>query len=122
LRHSIGPEGWDDTAFAEALSDILSRPERLAARLFSLRAESLLHGQTPQTARARLSGLLIGAELAATRAYWLGQQIAIIGAGTVARLYQSALATQGAQAQLTDATAITLAGLVAARHRQRGHA
>jgi 2-dehydro-3-deoxygalactonokinase len=122
LRHSVGADGWDDAAFAESLADTLSRPERLAGRLFSLRANSLLHGQTPQTGRARLSGLLIGAELAATRPYWLGQQVAIVGAGTVARLYQTALAAQGAQAILADTTAVTLAGLIAARRRQKGHA
>lgn len=117
LRHSMTAEGFDDAAFATAMSDTISRPERLAARLFSIRAESLLHGQTAAQARARLSGLLIGAELAATRAYWLGQQIAIIGDGKVARLYQQALATQGAQARLTDTTTITLAGLIAARRK-----
>ena len=117
LRHSMTAEGFDDAAFATAMSDTISRPERLAARLFSIRAESLLHGQTGPQARGRLSGLLIGAELAATRAYWLGQQIAIIGNGKVARLYQQALATQGARAQLTDTTTITLAGLIAARRK-----
>jgi 2-dehydro-3-deoxygalactonokinase len=117
LRHSMTAEGFDDDAFATAMSDTISRPERLAARLFSIRAESLLHGQTPAQARAHLSGLLIGAELAATRPYWLGQDIAIIGNGKVARLYQQALATQGAQARLTDTTTITLAGLIAARRK-----
>jgi 2-dehydro-3-deoxygalactonokinase len=110
-------EGFDNDAFTAAMTDTISRPERLAARLFSIRAESLLHGQTGPQARARLSGLLIGAELAATRPYWLGQQIAIIGNGTAARLYQQALATQGAPAVLTDTTTITLAGLIAARRK-----
>lgn len=125
LRHSVGTEGldqaaFDQAAFDQALADTLARPERLAARLFALRAESLLHGLVPAAARARLSGLLIGAELAATRAYWLGQQIAIIGAGTVARLYQTALASQGARATMVDVEAVTLAGLTAARARLKG--
>lgn len=114
LRHSIGGAGWDDAAFDAALADIISRPERLAARLFSLRAENLLHGLGPEAARARLSGLLIGAELAATRAYWLGQQIAVIGAGEVAAIYVRALAAQSAAAVQADGTAVTLAGLTAA--------
>lgn len=117
LRHSIAEEGFDNDAFTTAMTDTISRPERLAASLFSIRAESLLHGQTPAQARARLSGLLIGAELAATRPYWLGQDISIIGNGTAARLYQQALASQGAQARLTDTTTITLAGLIAARRK-----
>jgi 2-dehydro-3-deoxygalactonokinase len=122
LRHSVAADGWDDAAFAQALSDMLSHPERLTARLFSLRAESLLHGQTGATARARLSGLLLGLELAGARPYWLGQQIAIVGAGTVARLYQSALASLGAPATLADTEQVTLAGLTAAHARERAKA
>ena len=117
LRHSTAGDGWDDAAFDAALADTLSRPERLATLLFALRAEGLLHGMTDATARARLSGLLIGAELAATRSYWLGQQIAVIGAGTLSRLYVAALSAQGAPATAVDANGITLAGLCAAHAR-----
>jgi 2-dehydro-3-deoxygalactonokinase len=42
LRHGMAGDGWDDAAFDAALSDALSRPERLGARLFALRAEGLL--------------------------------------------------------------------------------
>ena len=115
LRHSIATTGWDETAFLEAVDDAISRPERLAARLFSLRADDLLNGQPKPTARSRLSGLLIGAELAASRPYWLGQNIAIIGADKTAQIYGSALARQGAPATIADATRMTLAGLTAAQ-------
>jgi 2-dehydro-3-deoxygalactonokinase len=120
LRHTVGAEGWDDDAFNAALSDTISKPERLAARLFTLRAEHLLHGLSPATARARLSGLLIGAELAASRPYWLGQKIGVIGAGTVARLYVNALAQQSAPATMANGAAVTLAGLSAAYRRLKG--
>ncbi|WP_108484488.1 2-dehydro-3-deoxygalactonokinase [Oceaniglobus ichthyenteri] len=113
LRHSVG-DGWDDAAFDAALSDTLSRPETLAARLFNIRAEGLLHGLPNAAARARLSGLLIGAELAATRPYWLGQQVALIGANTLCTHYATALAAQGITAQRTDGDALTQAGLTAA--------
>jgi 2-dehydro-3-deoxygalactonokinase len=118
LRHSVAAEGWDDPAFATALAEGLARPGDLTARLFGLRAESLLHGAAPETARARLSGLLIGAELAATRPFWQDDSVTIIGAGRLARLYQTALGAQGARAQTVDATAVTLAGLTAARRSQ----
>lgn len=113
LRHSVG-EGWDDTAFGEAVSEALSRPEATAARLFSLRAEALVHGLDPAVARARLSGTLIGAELAAARAYWLGQDVVIIGAAGLSALYSEALGLQGLHARSTDATEATIAGLTAA--------
>lgn len=111
LRHSIGPQDGDDAAFAEAVSDTLSRPEKLAQRLFSLRAENVLHDLSPTTARARLSGYLIGAELASTKPYWLGQQVAIAGAPMLAATYARALATQGVQATIHDAAPLTRAGL-----------
>lgn len=113
LRHTVG-KGWDDEAFATALDDALSRPDRLAARLFSLRAEALLSGLDPATARARLSGALIGAELAAAKPYWLGQEVAVIGAEGIASAYATALARTGSAPRVADGDAMTLAGLTAA--------
>lgn len=117
LRHSLGAEGWDDTAFDDGLSDALSRPDRIAARLFSLRAEGLLHGMTAAQARARLSGLLIGIELAGAKPYWLGQEVKLIGAEKLAASYARALGHQGLQTDRLDATACTLAGLSALHAR-----
>ena len=57
---------------------------------------------------------MIGAELAAARPYWLGMDIAIIGADAAARPYASALLSLGASATLADAERMTLAGLTAA--------
>ena len=118
LRHGMAEGGWDDTAFATAVSDSLSRPERLAARLFSIRAEGLLGGLHSGTARARLSGLLIGAELAAARPYWLGQEVGIVGAETLARNYAAALALQGVSARLLPADDCVLAGLTRAMQKE----
>ncbi len=114
LRHSMG-EAWSDAAFAEALSDAMARPERLAGHLFGIRASGLLGQSNSAEARARLSGLLIGAELAAARPYWLGQNVAVIGAPGLADLYAQALTAQGAAPVMTDAEAMTQAGLAAAR-------
>lgn len=113
LRHSVN-HGWDDDAFAQAVADAMSRPEAMAARLFNIRAEGLLHGLASGPARARLSGLLIGAELAAARPYWLGQDVAIIGAPGLSARYAEALGAQGLTPRIADATATTLAGLTAA--------
>jgi len=120
LRHSIAADGWDDAAFAEGLDMSLSRPERLAARLFSLRANGLLNDMPGPVARAQLSGLLIGAELAAAKPYWLGQQIAVIGDSGLSKRYVSALATQSVSATEVNAPATTLAGLTVAYKRLKG--
>lgn len=114
LRHSIAPDGWDDEAFSDAVSDAISKPQHIAGRLFSLRAASLLQDLPPSTARARLSGLLIGIELAAARPYWLGQNVAVIGATSIAGVYSKALQLQGITPTDCDAEAMTIAGLSAA--------
>lgn len=114
LRHSVNTDGWDQSAFDAALADTMSRPADLAAKLFSLRAEGLLENLSAEAARARLSALLIGAELAAAKPYWLGQQVVILGEDTVARAYETALAAQGAAARVVEAENATLAGLISA--------
>jgi 2-dehydro-3-deoxygalactonokinase len=115
LRHSVAAEGWSEPDFTDAVEETLARPERLAARLFGIRAEALLEGLAPDRARARLSGLLIGAELAATRPHWLGRAVALVGAPALNVAYASALALCGITATRLEATALTLAGLAAAR-------
>lgn len=113
LRHGLGA-GWDEAAFAEAVADSLSRPERLSSELFRLRAAGLLGQMDGNAARARLSGLLIGAELAAMRPYWLGRDVVLIGAEGLADHYAKALVAQGCRPRRTDAQRLTLAGLAAA--------
>lgn len=119
LRHSVGGDALDADIFAEAVSDTLSRPERLAQRLFTIRADATLNGTGATVSRARLSGALIGAELAATRPYWLGQQVVVAGAPALADLYARALATQGAMVRSMDAAPLTLVGLARIRATQK---
>jgi 2-dehydro-3-deoxygalactonokinase len=114
LRHSTAGDGWSEPDFPEAVEETLARPERLAGRLFGIRAECLLTCLPPERARARLSGLLIGAELAGARSYWLGRDVALIGATRLSAAYRAALALCGVAARTCDATDMTLAGLAVA--------
>ena len=114
LRHSVSSDDMHDDDYLDAVSDQLSQPEILAARLFALRAESLIADLDASRAGARLAGSLIGAEMAASRPYWLGHRIAIIGAPRVAQLYSLALGLVGQQPVLADVERCTLAGLVQA--------
>lgn len=118
LRHGIG-KGWDEPAFLGAVADTISDPHKFAGRLFALRAEGLLAGLSPDAARARLSGLLIGIELAAARPYWMGQDVAIIGTDRLAENYVLALQAQGVTPRALPAEACTIAGLGAARHKEK---
>jgi len=120
LRHSVDSDNWDQAAFIEAMSDPMPRPADLAAKLFSLRAEGLLNDLSAAKAKSRLSALLIGAELAASKPYWLGQQVVILGEGPVVRAYVTALNNQGAMVRCVDAEDITLSGLIAAYNDLKG--
>ncbi|HEY9040435.1 MAG TPA: 2-dehydro-3-deoxygalactonokinase [Roseovarius sp.] len=86
---------------ADALGDTLARPERLAVQLNS----ASLAGDA-----AAVIGHLIGAELAAMRPYWLGQEVLIVGG---ALPYADALAQQGVQAEAVDQALAWRAGLEA---------
>ncbi len=115
LQHSVGA-GWDEAAFEEAVSSTLSRPEALAAEMFGIRANDLLNAVPAATGQARLSGLLLGAELAAARPYWLGQNIAVIGDAKLSDVYAKALKIQGGFVSVADCQDMTIAGLRAARN------
>ncbi|WP_299845353.1 2-dehydro-3-deoxygalactonokinase [uncultured Roseovarius sp.] len=74
-----------DTPDPQAVADSLSRPERLAAHL----REAEVTGRPATT-----TGHLLGAELAAARVYWLGQQLALIGPKAALSPHASALTLQ----------------------------
>lgn len=107
--------GWDDSGFAEGVAQGLERPERLMARMFSLHAEALLQGLDPAVANARLRGLLVGAELAAAKPYWLGQRVALIGADDSMPPYAQALSGLSVPVSMHCGVACSLAGLGEAR-------
>lgn len=85
----------------EALGDTMARPERLAAQL---------NAATLADDGAAVLGHLIGAELAAMRIYWLGQDVRIIGSGEA---YGEALQLQGVAARIVPYAQAWRAGLMA---------
>lgn len=115
LRHSVADTGEDEAAFLEAVAEMLDHPELLTGALFSVRARSLLIGAGNEAGRARLSGLLIGAELGATRSLWEAKRVHLVGAPKLVGSYALALRHAGGEAVTEDAEAVTLAGLKAAR-------
>lgn len=117
LRRAVARDAeMNAEVFGAALDDILSRPARLAGVIAAI-------GQAGGgAARGRLSGALIGAELAAARAWWLGQAVVVIGGAQTAPLYQAALARQGISAPVADGRAMALAGLARARAALRERA
>lgn len=114
LRLTVGPDGWDDRAFSQAIGQVFRDPSRITADLFGLRSSALVAGMSPATGRARLSGHLIGAELAGTRDFWEGPDVCLIGGSTLARLYADALGCVSVQPRILDGERLTLDGLIAA--------
>ncbi|WP_313348487.1 2-dehydro-3-deoxygalactonokinase [Paracoccus sp. (in: a-proteobacteria)] len=114
LRLTIDTAKPDPAAFAEAGASALTDPHAAQSGLFALRADALLHGLSPEKAAGRLSGLLIGAELAAAQDFWRVGPSVIIGAPDLTRLYETLLLAAGAQACQKDGAALVLAGLTAA--------
>ena len=108
---------WDATTFADSLDATLSRPEKLAAALAAARARDILESPLPMQTQTQLWGALIGAELAAARPYWLGQQVAIIGTSATTTLYGAALQRQGVPTVDADPDEMALVGLTAAWQR-----
>ena len=104
-------EALDEVAFDRAVEEALAQPHRAYGRLFQLRAGELLGAMTAKAAASRLSGLLIGWELASAKPYWLGEEVVLIGAPEQMRRYGRALTAQGVTTREADAEAVMLAGL-----------
>jgi 2-dehydro-3-deoxygalactonokinase len=113
LRHSLDDAGSNAVEFARSIQLMMTEPASFAGQLFSIRAGNLVSG-LQAAATARLSGLLIGAELAAARRYWFDQNPVIVGNGAQSDLYLDGLRTLGRSPIVIDASGVTLAGLKAA--------
>ena len=110
---SLDSDQWDQVAFLEAVQEAVSQPEKFSVLVFSLRAEILLNDMPPAAAKARLSGLLIGLEMAGTKDYWLQATVLLIGDNHLMQLYCSALSLMNIPSQCIDAKDMTLQGLAA---------
>lgn len=102
---------WDSGSLTGAVADGLARPETLAARLGSVQAAAALGQIGGAAALGQLWGLLIGAELAAARPYWLGQNLALVAAAPLQAPYAAALEAQALPVTLADPARMALEGL-----------
>jgi 2-dehydro-3-deoxygalactonokinase len=104
----------DDAAFDLGLK-AAGDGSALASRLFTTRARRVGGDMKPEAARSYLSGLLIGAEVAATPALLdaAGEPVDLIGDQRLCRLYRRALEARGARVADHDGDDAALAGLTA---------
>lgn len=117
LRLSVPEDGdaeADPEIFDAAVAQALEPGFALTSVLFSIRAEGLLAPDARINPAARLSGLLIGAEIAAIRddlerhgkAY-------LIGTGKLTRLYARAITKAGGEPVMLDGGLLVRRGLLA---------
>ena len=111
LKTSVQSNDFDSTSFLEAFEDTYSNPALLSSKLFGLRAADLLENTSAKFLKSKLSGYLIGCELAGAKSYWLGQNIIMIGNNDLCILYQKALKKLGMNATIENTQNVTLNGL-----------
>ena len=94
----------------------------LASRLFSVRARIVADGKDADTSAAYLSGLIIGADVAAApRLLGVeGEPVAVLGEAHLCRSYARALKAAGADASIHEGDDAAIAGLTAL-HREVMH-
>jgi 2-dehydro-3-deoxygalactonokinase len=120
LRHSVGDDAKvaaDNPAFAKACKDALGDKSPVETKLFRIRAATLLQGASAADAAGTLSGLLIGAEIAAAQKLFAmteGGKVVLVASGAMHDLYAAALAIAGQQVITVDADEAVRAGLISA--------
>lgn len=115
LAHSLlGSDGMDMPAFRTAVLKAVEAPGRATNLLFAIRAGQLLEGAGADISRARLSGTLIGLEIAGASGDALnafGGTISLIVSGRLASLYGEALRALSRPFTLLDADTAVRDGL-----------
>ncbi|MEM7464462.1 MAG: 2-dehydro-3-deoxygalactonokinase [Pseudomonadota bacterium] len=100
--------------FAQSVLAASSNPEQATALLFSIRAYGLLRDEDAFQAVARLSGTLIGLELAGMNTSLGNEPVLLISEGSIGACYQRAFEETGTQYELIKAEDAVKTGLIAA--------
>lgn len=118
LSHAIaGAENFDggEPAFVDAVREAAARPAMATNLIFTVRSGQLLHGLSPDAAKARLSGTMIGLEIAgALSAARPSSNVGLVVSGGLGPLYQSALSALELSPVVIDADEAVRKGLAAA--------
>ncbi|CUH75660.1 2-keto-3-deoxy-galactonokinase [Tritonibacter multivorans] len=100
----------DPASLRAQSEDVMSRPERLAARLSEAQTGLQLGHLTAEIAAGQIWGACLGAELAAARPYWLGQNLAVIAPAALEAPYCAAIEHQGLPVTRADEARLTRLG------------
>jgi 2-dehydro-3-deoxygalactonokinase len=115
LSYAVETDGEfsaDSAPFLEGVATARAAPAGLMASLFRLRAAQLLGFEQRGDGAARLSGLLIGTEIAdAINRYGPPQSLRLLRAGRLGQLYETALSECGFDVTAVDADEASRLGL-----------
>jgi 2-dehydro-3-deoxygalactonokinase len=120
LAHAISDMAVNptDSGFLAAVRAGMARPADIANRIFEIRPAQLLGFAPAGAGAARLSGALIGTELAGAKArFGTLASVDLIASGTLSMLYAQALEATGSAVHLIDADVAVRKGLFAAARR-----
>ncbi|KQV32330.1 2-dehydro-3-deoxygalactonokinase [Rhizobium sp. Root1203] len=105
----------DTTAFEDAVRAAFERPAMATNLFFTARSGQLLHGLTATGAQARISGTLIGIEIAGGLSEaGKGVSISLVASGRLQGLYETAFKTLSLSYTTIDADTAVRRGLAAA--------
>ena len=117
LSHAVAgaeEQPADAAAFEAAVSAAFARPALASNLLFTARSGQLLHGISATAAQARLSGTLIGIEIAGALQDAATSGITLVASGRLQALYEQAFKTLSLAFTAIDADAAVRRGLSAA--------
>ncbi len=118
LAHAVvdaGAFGGEDKSFLDAVVEAARNPAMATNLLFTVRSGQLLHDLSALDAKARLSGTLIGLEIAgALSSARPGSSVCLVASGPLAVLYRSALSALDLKPAIIDADEAVRRGLAAA--------
>jgi 2-dehydro-3-deoxygalactonokinase len=114
LTHAVAnaDDAEDAEAFRSAVSAAFETPALAANLLFEVRSRQLLYGGAPASARERISGTLIGLELAGGLSKdSMARGVTLIASGRLRERYMSAFDTLSVPVRGVDADETALRGL-----------
>ncbi len=105
----------DEAAFESAVKAAYDRPAMATNLFFTARSGQLLHGLTAAAAQAKISGTLIGLEIAGAMSdAGTGVDITLVAAGRLQGLYEAAFKALSLSYNTIDADTAVRGGLAAA--------
>ncbi|WP_377292926.1 2-dehydro-3-deoxygalactonokinase [Rhizobium sp. SG2393] len=114
LSHTLADAGGFDGSHADfraAVASAIDNPALATNLVFSIRAGQLLQGKDATASRARLSGTMIGLELAGALSFGAVSEAILVVSGGLGGLYEAAFTVAGLSARTVDADATVREGL-----------